>query len=646
MVRHVAALVIITATGASLFAASPKDDRPLSRQVGTRVGDFALKDSATGREVSLYSFQGKKAAVLVFLGTECPIGNLYLPRLAELAKSFEGKGVVFLGINSNSHETPTTVAAHAKEFGIPFPILKDVDAKVADQYQVERTCEVILLDDHATVRYRGAIDDQYGYGTRRPKVTRSYLNEALDTLLAGKTLETTGTSVAGCPIERGDQKTTSLNIPKVRAAAPAILEALKDEPQVEVGPVTYASDVASILQNKCQSCHRPKAAAPFSLLTYDDARRWSASIKEVVDDRRMPPWHADPRFGHFENDRRLSPKDRATLMAWVNQGTPLGDPKALPAPKSFAEGWVVGTPDVILEMPTEYTVQAEGFLNYQYFRIPTKFTEDRWVQSVECLPGDRSVVHHIVALLDDKEPNRGRQEPKHLGGYAPGELPCVYPPGIGKKIPAGSDIFLQVHYTPNGKVRTDRSRVGLIFSKAEPTHQAITKGVANNRFQIGPGQDNVEVKSRFTFGEDSHLLSFMPHMHLRGKDFKYIVTYPGREPEVLLSVPAYDFAWQSYYRLSKPLAMPKGTVIDCIAHFDNSENNPANPDPKATVRWGDQTFEEMMIGYIDYYRDEPLGGKAPGAKAADARPPAGDRPGRTGRAAVQGVATAGIGASR
>ncbi len=620
MVRLLAGFVLFSSLGVASFGAAPKDERPLSRQVGSRVGDFVLKDAATGREVSLFSFKGKKAAVLVFLGTECPIGNLYLPRLAELAKSYDSKGVVVLGINSNAHETPEQIAVHAKEFAVPFPVLKDVGSKMADQYQAERTCEVILLDENAKVRYRGAIDDQYGYGTRRTRVVRSYLTEALDLLLAEKPIETTGTTVAGCPIERPDVKIASLNIPKVRPAASVILEALKDEPEVKVGPVTYATEVASILQNKCQACHRPKAAAPFSLLTYDDARRWAKSIKEVVDDRRMPPWHADPRYGHFGNDRRLSPKDRATLMAWVDQGTPLGDAKSVPTARSFPDGWVVGTPDVIFAMPNEFTVQAEGFLNYQYFRIPTKFTEDHWVQSIECLPGDRSVVHHIIAYLDEKKPKGESREPHHLGGYAPGELPCVYSNGIGKKIPAGSDILLQVHYTPMGKIRTDRSKVGLIFSKTPPTHQAITHGIANNRFRIGPGEDNVEVKSRFKFGEDSHLLSFMPHMHLRGKDFKYIVTYPGREPEVLLSVPAYDFAWQSYYRLEKPLAMPKGTVIDCIAHFDNSDKNPANPDPNASVKWGDQTFEEMMIGYVDYYHDAPQQKTPAGPKAAQVRP--------------------------
>lgn len=615
MVRHLAAfvIVIVLSSGLSSLGADPKGSPSpsLSRQVGSRVGDFTLKDATTGRDVSLYSFAGKKAAVLVFTGIECPIGNQYLPKLAGMAKAYESRGVVFLGINSNAHETADLIAAHAKEFAIPFPVLRDDGAKVADFYQAERTCEAIVLDGKAVVRYRGAIDDQYGYGTRRPRAVKSYLAEALDSVLAGKEVDTTGTTVAGCPIERAEPSAIAGNTPKVRAAAPEIREALKDEPTVEVGRVDYASDVASILQARCQNCHRPRAAAPFSLLTYDDARRWSASIREVVDERRMPPWHADPRYGHFENDRRLSPKERATLIAWADQGAPLGDPTAIPAPKTFPEAWAVGTPDVVFEMPEEYVVKADGVLNYQYFRLPTKFTEDKWVRSIECLPGDRSVVHHIVAMLDDKDPARRTGEPVHLGGYAPGELPCVYSPGIAKKIPAGSDIVLQVHYTPNGKIRSDRSKVGLIFADGPPAHVAITKGIANNRFLIPPGEPNLEVKSRFQFREDAHLLSFMPHMHLRGKDFKYVVTYPGREPETLLSVPAYDFAWQSYYRLDKPLAMPKGTVLECIAHFDNSDKNPANPDPKVAVKWGDQTYEEMMIGYIDYYRDAT----SPAAKA-------------------------------
>ena len=599
------------------LAAAPEEPS-LTRQVGTSPGMFTLDDAKTGKPVALASFEGKKAGVLVFLGTDCPIGNLYVNKLAELSRAYEPKGVVFLGINANDHESIEMIANHAKEFGIPFPVLKDPGSKVADQFQAARTCEVILLDEKAIVRYRGAIDDQYGYGVRRSRSIRNHLAEALDALLAGKPIETAGTSVVGCPIERPNAKKLALDTPKIRAAAPEIAEALKDEPIVEVGPVTYASHVAGILQNSCQNCHRPKSAAPFSLLTYDDAKRWAASIQEVVDDRRMPPWHADPKFGHFANDRRLSAKDRATLMAWVAQGTPLGDPKDIPPAKKFAEGWVVGEPDVVFEMPNEYTVKPDGFINYEYFRIPTGFTEDKWVQSVECMPGDRSVVHHIIAYLDEPNTRQG-EEPNHLGGYAPGELPSVYTPGIAKKVPAGSSILLQVHYTPMGKIKRDRSRVGFIFAKAPPQHEAITKGIVNEKFRIPPNASNEKVESRMKFGQDSHILSFMPHMHLRGKDFRYEAVYPDGRTETLLSVPAYDFAWQSYYRLKEPLAVPKGTVIHCVAHFDNSDKNLANPDPNKEVRWGDQTYEEMMIGYIDYYRDKPI-------KTAEAAKPSNSSP--------------------
>lgn len=598
------AALILGATGTHAA-----DEPGLARQVGTSPGLFTLEDASTRREVTPESFRGKKAAVLIFLGTDCPVSNQYLPRLAEFARNYEARSVLVLGINSNAHESAESVAAHAREFAIPFLVLKDEGSRVADLYQARRTCEVLLLDENATIRYRGAIDDEFGYGTRRQQSVEHFLTDAIDQLLDGKPIELTGTEVVGCLIDRPEHRSTASSTPK--APAPATIDRQDlEEAEIDVGDVNYASNVATILQNRCQNCHRPKAAAPFSLLTYDDARRWSASIREVVDERRMPPWHADPRFGRFENDRRLSAREKATLVAWVDQGTPLGDPKDLPEPRAFPDGWAVGEPDVVYEMPQEYVVPADGVVSYQHFQIPLNLAEDRWVQSVECLPGDRSVVHHIIAFSVVK----GREGAVYLGGYAPGELPSVFNPGIARHLPANSEIVLQVHYTPMGKVRKDRSRVGLIFAKSPPTHEGITHPIENRQLVIPPGDDNAEIRSQFTFDSDSHLLSFMPHMHLRGKDFKYTVTYPGKEPETLLSVPAYDFAWQSVYRLAEPLFMPRGTVIDCIAHFDNSANNPANPDPKATVKWGDQTFEEMMSGFIDYYRDEPIGGLAAGTR--------------------------------
>ena len=509
-------------------------------------------------------------------------------------------GVVVVAIDANAGETAACAAENARELGVTFPVLMDPGNRVADQMLAERTCEALVVDGRARLRYRGAIDDQYDLKAHKDAPTKTYLVDALEALLDGREPAVKGTAVAGCPIERAGPAAATGPSRKVRAAPPEVVAALRErEGDVQVGPVTYAADVAPVLQAKCQSCHRPGQAGPFNLLTYDDARRHAATIREVVDDRRMPPWHADPRYGHFANDRSLTAAQRATLLAWVDQGTPLGDPKAIPAPRAFPEGWTIGTPDAVLEMPETYTVSAQGTLPYQRFRVPTGFTEDKWVEAAEARPGDRSVVHHIIVYAVGPG---GHKE--HLCGYAPGDLPSVYPPGTAKRVPAGSDFYFEVHYTPDGKIKTDRSAVGLIFARAPVEHRALTRPIAQHRFAIPPGAADHEVKSSVTLEHPIHLLGFMPHMHLRGKDFRYTAVTPDGKSEVLLSVPAYDFAWQSAYRLAEPRAFPAGTRIDCVAHFDNSAANPANPDPSKTVTWGDQTFEEMMIGYIDYVEDD------------------------------------------
>ena len=388
---------------------------------------------------------------------------------------------------------------------------------------------------------------------------------------------------------------------RLRTPSAKVVERWKEERAVEVGEVTYAGQVATILQNKCQSCHRPGQVAPFSLLTYEQAKRWKRGIREVVLDRRMPPWHADPGHGRFANDRGLSPEQRATLVAWVDQGTPMGDEARVPAARVFPEGWTIGTPDVVLTMPEAFTVPADGVISYQKFRVPTDFREDVWVRALEARPGDRRVVHHVCVFLDVKAPNEeGRYERPELVCYAPGDMPSVFPPGTAKKVPAGSTLVIEVHYTPSGVARPDRSSVGLIFARDAITRRAVTKGIAGKTLVIPPGAKNHEITSSFTFPFDARLLSLSPHMHYRGKDFRYTATYPDGRSEVLLNVPAYDFAWQGVYRLVEPKPMPRGTRIDCLAHFDNSAENPANPDPSATVTWGEQTWDEMMIGYIDY----------------------------------------------
>jgi peroxiredoxin len=577
---------------------------PVNRGLGQTFSNFTLNDAVSGRPISLFGFFGKKAAVLAFMGSDCPLARLYAPRLAELNREYRQRGVVFLGIYPNAHETEAEIAANAAEFGLDFPVLKDPGNVVADLGLVERTPEVIVLDGRAKIRYRGAIDDQYGQGVRKDRPRREYLRDALEALLAGRAVEVAATPAFGCLIDRVEpKKPDPSQAPRIRPAATELVAAYEElEPNrsVQVGKIDYASRVAAILQNKCQSCHRPGQVAPFPLLSYDDARRHGAMIREVVEERRMPPWHADPRYGRFANDRSLSAEDRAALMAWVDQGMPLGDPTQIPPPRSFPEGWTIGQPDVIFEIPESYVVPAQGVVEYVRFRVPTGFTEDRWIQAAEAQPGERSVVHHIIVYVDDHQRGReGRRPLEHLCGYAPGDMPSVYPPGTAKLVPAGSDFVFELHYTPIGKVLTDKSRVGLVFSKEPVTRRAFTVAIAEDGFIIPPHRDNVPVASSMTFDKEVRLLSFMPHMHLRGKSFRYTLTRPGGDPEVLLSVPAFDFGWQSYYILAEPILLPPGSRIDCLAHYDNSEGNPNNPDPSKTVRWGDQTFDEMMIGYVD-----------------------------------------------
>jgi hypothetical protein len=349
-----------------------------------------------------------------------------------------------------------------------------------------------------------------------------------------------------------------------------------------------------------------------ALLTYDDAAAWSETIREVIGEGRMPPWYADPRHGKWSNDRSLPKHERAALLAWLDGGLARGDDRDLPPPRTFSSDWVIGKPDAVFTMPKPYAVPAEapkGGVPYRYFSVPTNFKEDRWVERAEARPGAPEVVHHIVVFI---APPGKIFNPDHPGavlcGQAPGELPMIQQPGLAKKIPAGSRLIFQMHYTPSGRAQPDRSCVGLVFAKGPPKHRVLTKPVHNGWFmgrwiRIPPGADNYQIEALHTFAQDSHLTGFMPHMHLRGKDFRYEAHYPDGRKEVLLSVPRYNFNWQTVYRCARPLPMPKGTRLRCVAHFDNSAKNPSNPDPTRSVTWGDQTWEEMMIGWIDYFED-------------------------------------------
>jgi len=416
----------------------------------------------------------------------------------------------------------------------------------------------------------------------------------------------------------------------------------REAPPQENAP-TFSKDVAPILYKNCVTCHRPGEIGPMSFISYRDVRPWAKSIREKVVAGEMPPWFADPHYGTFRNDRRLSRKDVDTLVQWVNAGARQGNPADVPALPPLADGWQIGTPDAVFEMPVEFQIPADGTVDYQYFEVKTNFTEDKWIAAGEVRVGDREHVHHATVHVDDglsrpaamqvraifpdgqappprPLPQRaaGAQAPRRTGvvfvNYAVGEEAPIYPKGQAKRLKAGATLIFQMHYTTNGRPSTDRSKIGLVFAKEPPQTELRTGMIANAQFAIAPGEGNQLVEAEATFTDDVKVWTMHPHMHLRGKDMQFRAEYPDGRSEIVLNVPRFDFGWQSDFWLTEPLRLPKGSKLHVTAHFDNSTANPNNPDPKATVRWGDQTWEEMMIGYFTYTVDGAATPSTGGAK--------------------------------
>ncbi|MFN0124873.1 MAG: thiol-disulfide isomerase [Blastocatellia bacterium] len=399
------------------------------------------------------------------------------------------------------------------------------------------------------------------------------------------------------------------------------------KPPVEV---TFTRDVAPILQKNCATCHRPGEVAPMSLLTYKEVRPWARSIREAVVSRQMPPWFADTQHNHFANDPRLSQKEIDTITAWVEGGAKEGNPKDMPAPPQYVSGWQIGKPDLVITMPEDFQVPAEGVISYKYFAIPTNLSEDKYVQFAEIRQGNRRNVHHIIVDVFYPDPelkikpglltmeqlaasrrqragangDRPADSDGRLVGWAPGEAPLELREGQAKLLKKGAWLIFQVHYTTNGEAATDRSSVGVIFSRKPVEKRVITAGAVGRNLSIPPGAPNHEVLSSFAFKEDSHIDSLHPHMHVRGKDFLFRLVYPDGTSKVLLNVPRYDFNWQQTFVFKEEVAAPAGSRLECVAHYDNSKNNKFNPDPTKTVVWGEQTWDEMMIGYFDYTIDK------------------------------------------
>lgn len=614
--RVLSAAIFALSTQLSLAAGTPAQNAPLP-------DDFALAD-LYGQTHSWNDVKENKAVVLIFLSTECPLAKLYAPRLVKLAAEYGPRGVAFVGVSSSTTDNITELRNFARIHGIEFTIVKDLKQQLADALEVKRVPTVIVLNPEKDVVYRGRIDDQYGlregqggllvsYQLAKPK--RKDLAVALDEFLAGKPVSNFATEPNGCLIGRDKEPASSSD-------------------------VTYTGQIAKILNDRCVLCHREGQIGPFTLTSYEDASGWAEMILEVVEQRRMPPWHADPKFGHFKNEARLPKEDVETIRRWVAAGAPEGDKSAKPPLPEFADGWMIPEPDQVIKMKdTPYTVKAEGVVPYLMFTVDPGWKEDKWVTAMEPKPGNPKVVHHIVMYV---MPPRGK--PKYFtkglpitmldwfASFAPGLRPPVLPDHMGRYIPAGSKLVFQMHYTPCGMEEEDLSYVGIKFADPKKVRREVAVQHAGNmQFVIPAHAKNYELESKYEFKKDSLLLTVSPHMHLRGKDFKYTLIYPDGKEEIILSVPQYDFGWQTTYTLAEPKFVPKGSKLHCVAHYDNSAENLNNPDPTKNVRFGEQTWDEMMYGWFEICLTEDIDPTKPaetppakgGASARLQRPSAG-----------------------
>lgn len=575
-------------------------EQPRERLLGRKVADFVLSDALTGKPWRL-SAQGARAIVLYFNSTECPVTNRYIPSLNKLHQELVNEKVIVVAINSNQHDTVEEIREHAGEYELEIPALRDASGQVARDLAVTRTAEAFVLDQHLKVRYRGVIDDRFERGITRPKSTKAFLSDAVQAVLKGRQVKTSMTDVEACPLD---------------LAPPAARDKRRSA-------VTYSEHAATIIQSRCQACHRPNAIGPFELMSYDDAKSWAESIREVITSGLMPPWHADAPHGHFINDRSLTDQEYETLLDWIDDGAVEGDRTKLPKPRRHLDTWSIGTPDLITRMEKGVDIPAETpelGVPYKYIWADKAFDREMWVKAAEVKPGATEVVHHAsvyvvpmgtdVKLVNDERPAgllsdlfSPLSDLPHLVSFVPGDNAFVHREGHAVRIPKGARLLFEMHYTPTGKRATDRTELGLKFADEPPKHEVFGTAAINFWFSIPPGHANHQVQAKTdTFKRDTMLLAMNPHMHYRGKAFQYELIERSGKRELLLNVPNYNFEWQSTYWLAKPILIPAGSRIECTATFDNSEDNPFNPDPTVRVTWGEQTWQEMMLGSVEVYQ--------------------------------------------
>jgi thiol-disulfide isomerase/thioredoxin len=590
---------------------APKVLKPAEAGVGRMVPDMAFTD-LSGKAGKLSDFRTAKLTVVAFNSTSCPLSKKYVPTLARLEKEYSAKGVAFLFIDPVATDTPDSKAFSGR-------YVHDTDGKLTAAFAATATTEVFVLDSTRTVVYSGAVDDQYGQGYSREQPRNRYLAVALDEALGSKVPVTAATEAPGCTLE-------------------------PDTAKIKPADLTYHARIERIVQANCIECHRTGGVAPFTLEKYEDVVSHKGIIKKVVERGTMPPWFATAaakgEHSSFANDRSLTESDKKDLLTWLGGDLKKGDPAEAPLPRKFDSGWLIGKPDATFQIPKPIAVKAEGTMLYQNVSVETNLDEDKWVQALEVQPTARQVVHHVLVHAIPKgafplrnpgvgalRPNaeEGREEAQGFFAiYVPGNSALIYPEGFAKKLPKGCTLRFQIHYTPNGKATSDQTKVGMVFAKEPPRHEVRVFGIVNRSFEIPPGNDNYKVVGSITVPFDAHIFAFAPHMHLRGKAAKYELKTQDKQTTTLLDVPHYDFNWQLLYRFATPVYAPRGSSLSFTAWYDNSEGNPANPDPKQPVKWGQQTYDEMHLGYVEYFVDGPGKGRMPeGPKAAVKIPPGG-----------------------
>lgn len=582
-------------------AESPQPLKPGDVGVGRRCGPLAWVD-LEGRAGAWPASGEARWLVVGMTSTSCPLSRKYFPVLSRLAATYRPRGVEFLLVAPTATDVVADLGELVRQHEFSGRCVADPRSELAGQVRARTTTDIVVLDASGTVRYQGAVDDQYGLGYARDAAQHTFLVDALERLLAGRAPLVAATTAPGCELE-------SATSPPSR------------------GAVTYYDRVARLVRANCEECHRAGGLGPFALSSYDDLVAHQAMIRRVVEQGTMPPWFAEPlprgAPARWSNERSLSAEERADLLSWLQHGVPAGEPSQAPPPLPPASAWQIGTPDLVLELPREVRVKAEGTMPYQTLLVETRLTEDRWVEALEVRPSARDVVHHVLVFVAGDRGGGGeeREADERRGffaAYVPGNSVFEYPPGFAKRLPRGARLLFQMHYTPNGTATADRTQLGLRFAKSTPRHEVESVGIANTHLRIPPRAERHEERATLRVPQEAAVLAFLPHMHLRGKAFQYRAAWPDGRQETLLNIPRYDFNWQLQYRLSEPLTVPAGTTLEVVGWFDNSARNPANPDPERTVGWGPQTYDEMLLGYVEYY----LPGKTPGETSADEKGPA------------------------